>query len=479
MNKNLQAATALLFGSNPPRSAQPGAAAVADAATSARIIREKHEVPSRATESIAERYRRVRRQSELLCEPLLNDDFNVQAMAEVSPPKWHLAHTSWFFETFVLKPFCPRYQPYHPQYEQLFNSYYNGVGTPFPRAQRGLLARPCVAEVFSYRAAIDQQIQALLGREHPQRDEVRRRVALGLQHEQQHQELLLTDIKYNFSCNPLAPVYLPPPLEPQRSVAEPLDWCEFAGGIAALGAAADDEFCFDNELPRHRVLLAPYALANRPVSNGEYLAFIEDGGYQQPQWWLADGWNTVQRERWFAPLYWRNPIAADRVRDGEWSVFTLHGELALDPAAPVCHLSYYEADAYARWVGARLPTEAEWECAAAKVVVDGRFVNDGVLQPRPACGEQQCLQQLYGDVWEWTASAYAPYPGFVALGGELGEYNGKFMCNQMVLRGGSCLSEREHLRASYRNFFYPWDRWQCAGLRLARSLPDATAGGQL
>lgn len=428
----------------------------------------KHgEIAQSGGDDICGHYRAIRQQSEVFCAPLHTDDFNLQAMPETSPPKWHLAHTTWFFETFVLKPFCPHYQVYNTYFESLFNSYYTGIGTAaFPRAQRGLLSRPTTTEVFQYRSAIDQQILALLKHEHSQREQIVQRIALGLQHEQQHQELLLTDIKYGFSINPMTPVYCNRNDNtvrgfPLRSTAKP-NWTEFSEGMCDIGAEAGG-FYFDNEAPRHRVFLHSYALANCLVSNGEYLAFIEDKGYQRPELWLADGWQQTQQYKWEAPLYWR--------RQGHvWQLFTLHGEVPLNLSEPVCHVSYYEADAFARWSGARLPTELEWENAVAAQPVEGRFVDDGILHPRAACGEKQFLQQLYGDVWEWTASAYSPYPGYAAPAGAIGEYNGKFMCNQMVLRGGSCASARSHLRASYRNFFYPGDRWQFSGIRLARSL---------
>lgn len=414
-------------------------------------------------DELQDAYRRVRRQSEVLCEPLAIEDYSLQAMAETSPPKWHLAHTAWFFETFLLKPFYDSYEPCNPAYDHLFNSYYNAVGPQFARHQRGLLSRPTVAEVYRYREYVDDHMQRLFAQEeHRDREEILQRIQLGLHHEQQHQELLLTDIKYSFSKNPLQPVYLARELPP-ASAAVALDWLTFEGGVVEVGFDRSSDFSFDNELPRHSCVVRTFALANRPVTQAEFLAFIEDGGYQRPEFWLADGWTCVQQQGWQAPLYWQ--------RDGSnWKQFTLHGVAPVAPQAPVCHVSFYEADAYARWAGARLPTEQEWEMAATGEPVEGHFMNDGVLQPRAACGSSRELQQLFGDVWEWTGSSYAPYPGYQPREGAIGEYNGKFMCNQLVLRGGSCASDRDHLRASYRNFFYPADRWQFSGIRLARSL---------
>lgn len=394
-------------------------------------------------------------------------------MPDTSPPKWHLAHTTWFFETFVLAAFVENYQPYHPHFASLFNSYYTGTAAAaFPRPQRGLLTRPTVSEVFNYRNAIDHQIAALLQREHPQREAIAQRIELGLQHEQQHQELFLTDIKFGFSLNPMLPVFCereaPRDSRALTSLASAvlapgkLHWFEFAERQCEIGAAAE-LFHFDNEAPRHRALVHAFALAERPVTNGEYLEFIGDRGYARPELWLADGWRQVEQQRWRAPLYWRG-------HGNTWRLFTLHGEVPLALDEPVCHVSYYEADAYARWAGARLPTEMEWESVACTQPLEGHFMDDGVFHPRAAPGQQREVRQLFGDVWEWTGSAYLPYPGYAPPAGAIGEYNGKFMCNQMVLRGGSCASARGHLRASYRNFFYPADRWQFSGIRLARSL---------
>ncbi|MEX1058771.1 MAG: ergothioneine biosynthesis protein EgtB [Natronospirillum sp.] len=409
--------------------------------------------------SLAEAYRAVRAQSVVLCVPLTVEDQGLQAVAETSPPKWHLAHTTWFFETFILKPFVPGYQVVDPVFEVLFNSYYNGIGAQHPRHQRGLLSRPSVAEVGAYRDAIDASILALLAQDHPEWTEIAQRLTLGLHHEQQHQELLLTDIKYSFFQNPIFPAYSTRPLAPAERAA-PLHWLDFPGSTVITGHQ-DDGFCFDNEQPAHPFIVAPYQLASRPVTNAEYLAFIADRGYQQPQWWLADGWGNCQEASWQHPLYW--------VRQGDdWFEFTLHGLQPLDHHAPVCHLSGYEADAYARWAGARLPTEHELEQALKNQPVKGQFVESGDFHPR-----QHPNANFFGGVWEWTASAYAPYPGFQTAAGAIGEYNGKFMANQLVLKGGSCATPAGHIRASYRNFFYPPDRWQFTGLRLARSKPDS------
>jgi ergothioneine biosynthesis protein EgtB len=414
-------------------------------------------------------YRRVRLLTERLCEPLAIEDYLLQTTVEASPPRWHLAHCSWFFETFLLGPFLAGYQPFHPRFDYLFNSYYEQTGTGFwPRAERGLLSRPTVSEVYAYRRHVDLGMEALIARpDHPDRPVIQARLAIGLNHEQQHQELLVTDIKRNLAHNPLRPAYrahLPesPPGEP-----DPARYLDFEGGLVDIGAGPDG-FAWDNERPRHRVYLRPFALADRLVANGEYLEFIADGGYRNPALWLADGWAWVRSQDVQAPLYWESPGESGH---GEWRVMTLAGMRALNPAEPVSHLSYYEADAFATWAGRRLPTEAEWEHAASGLPVSGNFVDDGWLAPRPAAASDGALRQLFGDCWEWTGSAYLPYPGYRPAPGALGEYNGKFMCNQMVLRGGSCATSRDHCRASYRNFFYPQDRWQLMGLRLAENRP--------
>jgi ergothioneine biosynthesis protein EgtB len=423
------------------------------------------EEPSR--DGLVARYRGIRGLTERLAAPLSPEDQQVQTMDDVSPTKWHLAHVSWFFETFLLKPRLSGYAEFHPRYDYLFNSYYEGVGPRHARPKRGNLSRPPLADVLDYRAHVDRAMAKLIeGAPSQDWDEALGLIELGLAHEQQHQELLLTDIKHVLSCNPLGPAYrnggAP---EPRRSNRAPeLHWIEFAGGLREIGFAGDG-FAFDNEGPRHRVMLEDFRLASRPVTNGEYLEFIADGGYADALHWLSDGWTTVQTEGWDAPLHWR--------RDGEaWSEFTLDGLRPLDAAAPVSHVSYYEADAFARWAGKRLPTEAEWEIAAASV---GGHIETGAnllqarhLHPMPAPADANgSLVQMFGDVWEWTSSAYSPYPGFRPARGAVGEYNGKFMVSQLVLRGGSCFTPPGHIRASYRNFFYPQQRWQMMGLRLA------------
>jgi ergothioneine biosynthesis protein EgtB len=410
----------------------------------------------------AKRYLEIRRRSGALCEPLETEDYVIQAMPSASPVKWHLAHTSWFFETFLLEPFAAAYRPFDSGYRYLFNSYYEQVGVMHPRPQRGLLSRPTVDEVCRYRASVDEQVLELLETANPaQRSEIDRRLEIGLQHEQQHQELLLTDLQYNLSINPLRPAYRTDLPLPPDTAAAPLDWVAFAGGICETGHAGEG-FAWDNEQPRHRVLLQPFRLASRLVTAGEYLAFMADGGYCRPELWLSDGWAYRKGADWQAPLFWE-------LRDGDWWHFTLGGMQPVMASCPVSHISYYEADAYARWAGKRLPAEAEWEHAARGLPVAGNLADRGVLQPLPA-PQGDGLQQLFGDLWEWTASPYSAYPGYCAPKGALGEYNGKFMCNQIVLRGGSCATPAGHIRASYRNFFYPHDRWQFQGLRLAESV---------
>ncbi|KAA3650606.1 MAG: ergothioneine biosynthesis protein EgtB [Proteobacteria bacterium] len=407
----------------------------------------------------ASAYARVRAASERLCAPLCVEDYGLQTADFASPPKWHLAHVSWFFETFLLAPFLPGYRVFDPAFRILFNSYYEQVGEFHPRAERGHLSRPTVEAVYRYRGHVDTAMATLIteaGAEHWPTIEAR--LAIGLNHEQQHQELLLTDIKQHFSVNPLRPAYRRDLLAPRRSDALPLAWQSFEGGLVDCGFAGDG-FCYDNERPRHRVFLNPFALATRPVTNSEYLAFVEAGGYRDAALWLSDGWATVQRLGWGGPRYW------ERI-GGDWHEFTLGGLRPLDLNAPVSHVSYFEADAYATWAGARLPTEAEWEHAAGGATVAGNLVDQDVLQPQAAAGEG--LVQLFGDVWEHTASAYLAYPGYRPPDGALGEYNGKFMSGQMVLRGGSCATPAGHVRATYRNFFYPHERWQFQGIRLAQ-----------
>jgi ergothioneine biosynthesis protein EgtB len=404
-------------------------------------------------------YVRVRAASMAVCAPLEIDDYGVQTAPEVSPLKWHLAHTSWFFETLVLQPFLSGYQAFHPAYAHLFNSYYNSLGSFHPQPERGMLSRPTLADVQRYRAYVDEHMQRLLAsRDAQPQDDIRLRTELGLQHEQQHQELMLMDIKHIFFYNPLHPVY--------RNLAEPrvhttpaLRWVEFAGGVQSIGHAGKG-FAYDNEGPRHKVYLNPFQLSTRPVTNGEFIAFIDAGAYARPEYWLSDAWKMLQQKHWQAPLYWER-------RDGRWWHMTLGGMRPVDVHAPVCHVSYYEAAAYAQWAEARLPTEAEWEVAAAELPIAGNLRDADLLQPMAAAGTG-ALQQMFGDVWEWTQSAYSSYPGYRAVAGPLGEYNGKFMSSQLVLRGGACVTPAEHIRASYRNFFYPWDRWQFSGFRLAR-----------
>jgi TIGR03440 family protein len=400
------------------------------------------------------RFRQVRQQTLALCRGLSAEDMLLQSMPDASPGKWHLAHSSWFFEQFVLGR-DPAYRPRDPAWHYLFNSYYQSVGPMHARPQRGLLSRPSLDEVRGYRQYIDDAVSELLNRDDD--PELAALVELGLQHEQQHQELLLTDIKHAFWCNPLQPAYRAALADTATAKTVPLRFVGGHEGVVEIGHRGEG-FAFDNETPRHRSLLHPHALANRLVTNAEYLAFVREGGYREPGLWLSDGWATVQREGWRHPIYWQEDLASE---------FTLAGVRELDPHEPVCHLSYYEADAFARWAGARLPTEAEWESAAQHVAIDGNLQDVQRFHPRAAGGDTALLQ-LYGDVWEWTASPYISYPGFRPLPGALGEYNGKFMCGQWVLRGGSCVTPRDHIRASYRNFFPPHARWQFAGLRLGQ-----------
>ena len=409
---------------------------------------------------LRQRYRAVRAATVALSAPLSAEDTALQSMPDASPVKWHLAHTTWFFETFILER-LPGHVPFAPMFRVLFNSYYNAVGDKHPRPHRGLLSRPSLDEVLGYRAHVDARMDELFARG-PRDMDIEGMIELGLHHEQQHQELVLTDVQHLLSCNPLQPAYITRAALPAGD-APPLRWIERDGGIVEIGHAGDG-FAFDNEGPRHRVLLEPFALASRPVTNGEWLAFMDDGGYRRPELWLSLGWDRVQQEHWDAPLYWRR-------EDDAWTTFTLQGRIPVERAAPVTHVSYFEADAYARWAGARLPTEAEWEHAAAVAPIAGNCQESGWYRPIAAAADAapSGLGQLYGDVWEWTMSAYAPYPGFAPMPGAVGEYNGKFMCNQYVLRGGSCATPRSHLRRTYRNFFPPEARWQFSGVRLARA----------
>ena len=413
---------------------------------------------------LQDRYKTVRDLSEQICKPLEIEDYIIQSMPDVSPTRWHLAHTTWFFETFILKPQVPGYQSPNALYNYLFNSYYNEIGKQFPRPERGLLSRPTVKQVFAYRQHVDQTIANLI--ENTEEDKLASLFPLfdlGLNHEQQHQELMLTDLKHVFFKNPLYPAYANTILQSSTKDSTKLSWTAFEGGIVDQGFPGDT-FSFDNETPRHEVLLQPFELGNRLVTNAEYLTFMEDGGYEQAPLWLSDGWAKINQEGWQAPLYWV-------MQDGNWFEFTLNGLVPLNPQSPVTHISYYEADAYANWADARLPSEFEWEHAAHSLKISGNFIESQLLHPAPlkSTGFSK-LSQMFGDVWEWTRSPYTPYPGFKPAQGAVGEYNGKFMSSQMVLRGGSCVSSQNHLRSSYRNFFYPHSRWQFMGMRLARDI---------
>jgi ergothioneine biosynthesis protein EgtB len=406
------------------------------------------------------RYRAIRKLTERLAQPLSPEDCQIQSMPDTSPVKWHLAHTSWFFETFVLSAQMSGYALFQPSFKYLFNSYYNAVGDRLPRPSRGLLTRPSLDDVYAYRAHVNRAMEAYLesaGEQLPESE--RARVELGLNHEQQHQELIITDIKHALDQNPLRPAYRDGVARPANAEAAPAGWASFPGGLEWIGHDGDG-FAFDNEGPRHRVYLEPFELARRVVTSGEYLAFMADGGYARPELWLSDGWNAAKAANWNAPLYWESS-------GGEWWLMTLGGYRRVDPAEPVCHLSYYEADAYARWAGARLPTEAEWEVATTGQAIEGNFLENGRFHPQTA-SEGAGLTQCFGDVWEWTGSPYVSYPGFRPVAGALGEYNAKFMCNQLVLRGGSCATPASHIRSTYRNFFVPEARWQFTGLRLAK-----------
>ncbi|MDX2287291.1 MAG: ergothioneine biosynthesis protein EgtB [Hyphomicrobiaceae bacterium] len=400
----------------------------------------------------------MRQRSTDIAAPLSPEDQVVQAMEDASPTKWHLAHTTWFWETFVLVPHVPGYRVFDARFAYCFNSYYVSLGPRHPRPSRGLLTRPSVAEVTAYREHVDAALQTWAAEGIPRG--LRGLVDLGIAHEEQHQELMLMDVLALFAANPLAPAYRPEPVRTSSPAAPALTMTGFDGGIVDIGHRGD-AFAFDNEGPAHRALVHPFRLADRLVTCGEWQEFMRDGGYRTPSLWLTDGWATVQGQSWDAPLYWRGD---DRTG---WTEMTLGGLVAIDPAAPVAHVSFYEADAFARWAGKRLPTEFEWEVAARGRPIAGNTLGSGALRTRPAAHDGQPLQQLFGDVWQWTQSAYAPYPGYRPAVGALGEYNGKFMANQFVLRGASCVTPDGHTRPTYRNFFYPHQRWPFAGLRLA------------
>ncbi|MEX0763484.1 MAG: ergothioneine biosynthesis protein EgtB [Dehalococcoidia bacterium] len=421
-----------------------------------------------STSELIEKYRGVRAFTEKLCETMVTEDYVIQSMPDVSPTKWHLAHTTWFFETFVLGNNYPKYEPLNRQYNFLFNSYYNAIGEQFCRPRRGQISRPTVQEVYDYRHYVDEKMTDLVQRlgDDEALETIRDIIILGCNHEQQHQELMITDIKHVLSMNPLYPTFRDRPSDPAPQGVPPVEWLSYEEGVYRVGYEGD-QFHFDNEGPAHNVYLNGFEMASRLVTSGEYIQFIEDGGYQRPDLWLALGWNTVQENRddqWTRPLYWWKA-------DDRWMQYTLAGPRPVDPGEPVCHISYFEADAYARWAGARLPTESEWEVASADAETDGGNYSDTMLfHPRPLRSDAPSgrLHQVYGDVWEWTQSAYSPYPGYRPAEGALGEYNGKFMVNQVVLRGGSCATPRSHIRPTYRNFFPADAKWQFMGFRLAR-----------
>ncbi len=419
------------------------------------------EVRVQSKVALADGFDTVRRATESLTTPLSAEDCALQSMPDCSPTKWHLAHTSWFFETFILEPSVPGYRVFDSAFRVLFNSYYQTVGEQFSRPRRALLTRPSLEDVLRYRRHVDEHMTKLLGAAAPLPATLAAGIELGLHHEQQHQELILTDIKHLFSFNPTRPIYQPHPVAADAA-STPMDWLNYSGGLVTLGHHGNG-FSFDNECPSHKYYLAPFQLASRTVSNAEYLAFMEAGGYERPEFWLSDGWNKIRAEGWRQPLYWER-------HDKAWYTHTLNGFLPVNPNEPVCHVSYYEADAYARFAAARLATEMEWEHAASSLETTGNFVESGRFHPADGRANESsgAPQHLFGDTWEWTASAYLPYPGFNVSAGALGEYNGKFMSNQMVLRGGSCVTPQSHIRASYRNFFPPDARWQFSGIRLAR-----------
>jgi len=440
---------------------------VETASTTAAADRSLFRASQSRIERLRDRFHQIRNFTNSLCAGLEPEDCVVQSMPDVSPTKWHLAHTTWFFETFILKKFIPGYRAEIPEYAYLFNSYYNTAGDMHRRDLRGLISRPTVSQAQRYRASVDSHIDDLLSNpDESVLDEMEAILVLGFHHEQQHQELLITDIKHVFAQNPLYPVFRQRNRDVAAKKITPIYFIDFEETVTAIGHDGDG-FAYDNEGPRHRALVPAFSLATRPVTNREFIAFIEDNGYSRPEFWLSLGWMTVNEQRWNAPLYWTK-------RDGAWWNFTLSGLRPVDQSEPVTHVSYFEADAYANWAGARLPTEFEWERAALSCPIEGNFVETELFHPvavvsavsgdKPGKG----LHQIFGDVWEWTRSAYSPYPGYRAAPGALGEYNGKFMCNQYVLRGGSCATSRTHIRRTYRNFFQPEKRWQFTGIRLAR-----------
>ena len=445
----------------------PAEAAAATAAAKQSRLRPN----SRRIERLRAHFHQIRNFTNGLCTGLEPEDYVVQSMPDVSPTKWHLAHTTWFFETFILKKFVPAYRPEIPEYAYLFNSYYNAAGAMHRRDMRGLISRPTVKEAQRYRASIDSHIDDLLsGADEKLLDQIEPVLVLGIHHEQQHQELLITDIKHVFAQNPLHPVFRDRNIDIATAEVAPLDFVDFEEAVTTIGHDGET-FAYDNEGPRHQALVSAFSLASHPVTNREYIAFIQDNGYARPEFWLSLGWITVNEQCWKAPLYWTK-------HEGAWWHFTLSGFRPVEESEPVTHVSYFEADAYASWAGARLPTEFEWERAALDCPVEGNFVEDKLLHPaaEPVASAVSAdksahdlhLHKVFGDVWEWTRSAYSPYPGYRAAPGALGEYNGKFMCNQYVLRGGSCATSRSHIRPTYRNFFQPEKRWQFTGIRLAR-----------
>jgi len=404
-------------------------------------------------------YQAIRDETEQLAEPLSPEDQQIQSMIDVSPTKWHRAHITWFFETFVLRPNLQGYVEFDPDHRYLYNSYYELIGDRHPRHERGLISRPTADQISAYRQHVDQAMARLIDSGVAHRADVAELVMLGLHHEQQHQELLLSDIKHVLSKNPTRPTYHRPSTEPTRQNSA-FGWVDIDGGLVEIGHD-ETSFHFDNEAPRHRVFLEPFRLADRLVTNGDWLDFMADDGYHESRHWLSEGWTLINREGWDAPLYWEATSTG-------WQMFTLHGCVPVDPSEPVCHVSYFEADAFARWANARLPTEAEWEQASSTVSIEGNLANRGRFHPEPSSkASNGTLHQMFGDVWEWTSSSYSPYPGYSTAEGAVGEYNGKFMSNQYVLRGGCCATPAGHVRPTYRNFFPASSRWMFGGLRLA------------